>query len=86
MPFPVVTNTGTAIATPHSVIGRFTASGTTAAVTLSGSAVFTSNTSYQCVATDDASGSVGLTYTDGSHFTVTAVANGDVISVICMGN
>ena len=85
MPFPVYNSGGTVQATPHSVIGRFTATGTTAAVTLTGSAVFTSSTSYQCVATDDNTGSVGLTYTDGSHFTVTAVANNDVISVICMG-
>ena len=83
---PVYNSSGTVQSGAHVVIGRVTSAGTSVAVTFTGSAAFTNSTSYQCVAVDGASGSVGLTYTSGTSFTITSVANTDVISYHCIGN
>jgi hypothetical protein len=57
-----------------------TSSGTSVTVTLTGSAVFSSATSYQCVASNNHTGSFTVTYTSGSVFVIGAISNGDVMA------
>mgnify|MGYP001599708365 FL=1 len=60
--------------------------GTDCAVTLSGSAVFTSATSYTCVCEDDSAiAACRVSQTSGTAFTVTGTGT-DVIRYICAGN
>ena len=61
----------------------------TKVITLSGAAVFTSNTSYKCAVsnTTNPANSLAITYTDGSHFTVTGPNTvSDGFSFNCVGN
>lgn len=71
---------------PHMVNGSGALTGGTLAVTLTGSAVFTSSTSYVCNP-DDSTGINGIevTYTDGSHFTLTGTGT-DSVRYTCVGN
>lgn len=83
---------GTLQSSPHIVEDSGTlssASPSTATITLSGSAVFTSNTSYNCTASNKTTqtNSLKVTYTDGSHFVVTGPNTvTDAFSYICVGN
>lgn len=61
----------------------------TATITLAGSAVFTSNTSYKCTVTNSTTpaNGLGIAYTDGSHFVVTGPNTvTDSFSFHCVGN
>lgn len=84
--------TGTQLTNAHLVQTSVTlSSGTpsTAVVTLSGSAVFTGSTTYKCALTNESAQAdpVRVTYTDGSHFTVTGPNTvTDNVSVVCIGN
>lgn len=83
----VVSPSGTLQISPHTVIGSVTLTGSPVAVTLTGSAVFTSSSSYSCAlndatATDTGS---GITYTSGTAFTV-AGSGTNTYRYICVGN
>ena len=61
----------------------------TKVITLSGAAIFTSNTSYKCAVsnTTNPANSLAITYTDGSHFTITGPNTvSDSFSFNCVGN
>jgi hypothetical protein len=77
---------GTQVSNPHTVIGRVTSTGTSVTVTLTGSAAFTSSTSYQCVASNNHTGSFTVTYVSGSQFTIGAIGWSDTMAYICTGN
>jgi hypothetical protein len=58
-------------------------------VTLSGSAVFSSGTSYQCTANDkSAQKAIQVTTTSGTSFALSGASNsnGEVVGFICIGN
>lgn len=84
--------TGTQATNSHIVIGGTTlVSGTpsTASITLTGSAVFTSSGSYKCSVTNEttAADPLKITYTSGSQFTVTGPNTvTDGFSIVCIGN
>ena len=84
---PVVYNAaGTQQTANHIVQGTVTLAAGTATVTLSGSAVFTSNTSYTCIGISNTSvAAVKVTQTSGSSITFTGTGT-DVIRFICVGN
>jgi hypothetical protein len=78
---------GTAVPTPHVVLGGVVLVGSppTATVTLSGAAAFVN---YVCTAqnTTDTAG-LQVTITDGAHFTITSVGVGPItVAYICVGN
>lgn len=78
-------HSGTKQASPHIVIDTCTL-GTDCAVTLTGSAVFTSSTSYVCVVQDDtAAAATKVVQSSGSAFTITGTGT-DVLRYICLGN
>jgi hypothetical protein len=88
--YPLYNASGTLQTSAHTVIGTATVS-SNVTVTLSGSAVFTSASSYACTYSPESStnGFVPITYTSGSAF----VINGDTLSgfngtvrYICTGN
>lgn len=83
---PLYNISGTVQASAHSVKGTCTL-GTNCSVTLSGSAVFSSNTSYDCWARDDttAANAVTITRTSGSAIAFTGTGT-DVINFFCTGN
>lgn len=83
---PVVYNhSGTFQNLAHTVIDACTL-GTSCAVTLTGSSVFSSSSSYKCSAIDTtAANAVKITYTSGSQFTLTGTGT-DVLNYICIGN
>ena len=58
-----------------------------ATVSLSGSAVFTSGSSYVCYGSDTSTPATTVTfaYTDGTAFTVTAGSGSDAVRWICIG-
>jgi len=61
----------------------------TKVITLAGAAVFTSNASYKCAVsnTTNPANSLAITYTDGSHFTITGPNTvSDSFSFNCVGN
>jgi hypothetical protein len=77
---------GTQNTNVHIVTGQDTLAAGTMTITLSGSAVFTSSSSYAVVATDaTATNAVRVTLTSGSQFTLTGTGT-DVISWIAIGN
>src|SRR6185295_15383512 len=80
------TTAGAALPASHSVVGTGTAVGGVLAITLSGSAVFSSNTSYVCSGTDTTTPvfPVGFTYTSGTAFTVNTVGAADSFRFICI--
>ena len=70
---------------PHFVSDTCTL-GTSCAVTLTGNAVFTSSSTYSCVAQDDTgANATAISYSSGSAFTITGTGS-DVIRYICVGN
>lgn len=76
---------GTQQVSPHITQGTCTL-GTNCSVTLSGSAVFTNSSSYQCSVVDTtAIAAVKFAPTSGSAFTLTGTGT-DVLSYICNGN
>lgn len=78
-------HSGTQQTAVHMVIDTCTL-GTNCAVTLSGSAVFTSSSSYQCGATDETgANAIKFAPSSGSAFTLTGTGT-DVLSYICVGN
>ena len=84
---PVFNAAGTRQQSAHVIVDRVTLTGGgTATVTLVGSAVFTSATSYSTVICDSsANHSAKVVQTSGSSFTITGTG-GDVIEFICIGN
>ena len=81
-------NDGTAVATPHMVEGNATTNSSpgTVGVTLTGSAAFTSSTSYSCTVTASANNVTGsVTITSGSAFTISGAVNSEYY-YICVGN
>jgi hypothetical protein len=93
---PVYTQGGAAIATPKVVTGRVIASSeaTSLTIALTGSAVFSSNTSYNCTANVIATKVESdyypvIAYTSGSSFTLrfkATIKKDDRVSFICVGN
>jgi hypothetical protein len=77
---------GSLVTNPHTVIGRVTATGPTVTVTFSGSAVFSSSSSYQCAVSKSTIWSFGVTYLSGSQFMITNTSWGDTFAYICTGN
>ena len=76
----------TATGKPHIVTDTATLSGGTVTVTLSGSAVFTSATTFSCTANDDTGlNPVKVVNNSGSSVTFTGTTT-DVIRYICAGN
>jgi hypothetical protein len=65
-------------AAAHIVVGSGTASGSALAVTLSGAAAFTSGTTYNVFAHDQAhtGATITITYTSGTAFTITYAGGG----------
>ena len=64
------------------------ASSTTAVVNFLGASVFTSATSYNCIAEDTAGGNkvMSVTYTSGSSISIAATSSSDTAAYICTGN
>ncbi len=82
---PIYNSTGTIQNIAHIVQDTVTLSGGTATVTLTGSAVFSSASSYTCVAIDETgTNAVKVTQTSGSSITFTGTGT-DVIRYICIG-
>lgn len=83
---PVYNISGTLQATSHMVIGSGTLSTGTLTVTLSGSAVFTSSSTYVC-SPDDSTGINGfdVIYTSGSSVTFNGTGS-DSFRFVCVGN
>jgi hypothetical protein len=83
---PVFTSAGVRSISPHIVADTTTlSSGGTITVTLTGSAAYTSATSYFVICTDDtANHSVLVTQTSGTAFTITGTGN-NVVHFICIG-
>ena len=70
----------------HLVEDQVTLAAGSATVTLAGSSVFTSSSSYKCGASDQTNANaVKIAYTSGSQFSVTGTGS-DVISFVCVGN
>jgi hypothetical protein len=70
----------------HMVVGSSTLVLGTKTVTLSGSAAFTSNSSYKCMPTESTGLNLtAITYASGSSFTVLGVGT-DAIGWVCVGN
>jgi hypothetical protein len=83
---------GTQLTSAHTVMGLTTLSGGAATVTFSGSAIFTSSSSYACMTSATVStinlDALGVTYTSGSSVTFSddGGLGSDAIRYICIGN
>lgn len=83
---PLFGATGTPVNAPHMVQGTATLSSGAATVTLSGSAVFTSSSSYACTANDTtAAAPVKVSQTSGTSITFAGTGT-DVVQFMCAGN
>ncbi|MBN3848606.1 hypothetical protein G3N58_17510 [Paraburkholderia sp. Ac-20342] len=83
---PLYGTTGTAVNAPHMVTGTVALASGTATVTLSGSAVFTSSSSYACTANDTtAAAAVKVGQTSGTSITFTGTST-DTVQFSCAGN
>lgn len=70
----------------HDVIGTVALVAGTKVVTLSGAAVFTSNSTYKCALADSTGiNATAITYTSGSQFTISGLLT-DNVSFSCKGN
>ncbi len=70
----------------HLVEDQVTLASGSATVTLAGSSVFSSSSSYKCGASDQTNANaVKIAYTSGSQFSVTGTGS-DVVSFVCVGN
>lgn len=77
---------GTEIMGYHEVMGTVALVAGTKSVTLSGGAVFTSNSSYKCSLADSTGiNATAITYTSGSQFTINGLLT-DNVSFLCVGN
>lgn len=87
-PFPVYDSAGTLQQNVHAVNGSVTLpAGGSATVTLSGSAAYSSATSYSVFVTDNvAKRTLNVIQNSGSSFTVSGGGTGDVIHYFCIGN
>ena len=84
--FPVLNAAGTQQTNPHLVKGTCTL-GSTCSVTLSGSSVYTSNSTYDCWARDTTTPANAVTVTLSSGSAVAFTGTGsDGVSFICVGN
>lgn len=86
-PAPLYTTTGTLVTDFHYVYGNCTTDGGSCTATFSGAAAFTSNASYQCIATKVGASS-GITYvtqTSGTSVTFSA-GGGQQILFYCFGD
>ena len=83
---PLYNTTGTGVNAPHTVTGSVTLSSGSATATLSGSAVFTSSSSYTCTANDTtAANTVKIGQTSGTSITFTGTGS-DIVQFACAGN
>jgi hypothetical protein len=84
---PLYTTAGITITSPHQVFFSGTLATGTLAITLSGSAVYTSTTSYFCSAGDSTTPAnvVTVTYTSATAFTLTGTGT-DAVRGTCTGN
>jgi hypothetical protein len=84
---PVFNTGGTAITAPHMIYATGALAGGTLAVTLSGSAIYTSSSSYICQPQDTTTpaNAVTVAYTSGTAFTLTGTGT-DAIRYQCVGN
>ncbi|WP_322083976.1 hypothetical protein [Burkholderia sp. BCC1972] len=83
---PLYSTTGTGVNAPHMVQGNVALSSGSATVTLSGSAVFTSSSSYTCMANDTtAANAVKVGQTSGTSITFTGTGT-DSVQFLCAGN
>jgi len=84
---PVYNITGTQQNPLHAVFGSATLSGGAATVTLSGSAVFTSNSTYKCFSEDNSGtvASTSITLTSGTAFSLKGTTT-NTVSYFCIGN
>lgn len=77
---------GTQQTNVHLVFGRDALSGGTATITLTGSAAFTSNSTYRCIVGAEGTANASyVTLDSGSQFTLTGTGT-DNIAWICVGN
>ena len=83
---PLYSATGTAVNAPHMVTGSVALSSGAATITLSGSAVFASSSSYVCTANDTtAAVAVKVGQTSGTSITFTGTST-DTVQFSCVGN
>jgi hypothetical protein len=83
---PLYGTTGTAVSAPHMVQGSVALASGTATVTLSGSAVYTSSSSYTCTANDTtAAAAVKVGQTSGTSITFTGTST-DTVQFMCAGS
>ena len=81
---PVLTISGAPLVLPHTVVGSCVL-GTSCSVTLTGNAIFTSQTSYQCTVTDQTAASAAkFAPTSGTAFVLTGTGT-DTLSFVCVG-
>lgn len=84
--FPLYDTSGTLQTAHHMVTGKAALVAGTVTITLSGKAVFTSNTSYVCSLADSTGLNLtAVSYTSGSQFVITGVL-ADQVSFVCVGN
>jgi hypothetical protein len=83
---PVLGPAGTLQAAAHSVIGTCAIGSTCTSLTLTGAAIFTSNTSYVCTGVDQTGvHAISISQASGTAFTITG--NGtDTVGFLCTGN
>jgi hypothetical protein len=83
---PMTSTTGSNVTGPHMVQGSIALSSGAATVTLSGSAVFTSSSSYTCTANDVTSAAaVKVTQSSGTSLALAGTGT-DTIQFLCAGN
>jgi len=84
---PVYNNGGTLQTSQHMVWGSGTSSGGGFVVTLSGSAVYSSSSSYVCTVTDISQGAATRWFaTSGTSFTIGTGGSSDQASYVCVGS
>lgn len=85
-PFPIYNSSGTLQQNVHMVYDRITMTGSTQTITLSGSAIFTSATSYDVFVTDaQVKRTLNVVQNSGSSFTISGGGAGDVLTYLCIG-
>ena len=83
---PLYSTAGAAVNAPHMVQGSVTLASGTATVTLAGSAVYTSSSSYTCTANDmTTANAVKVSQGSGTSITFTGTGT-DVVQFSCVGN
>lgn len=83
---PLYSTSGTLVSGPHMVTGSVALAAGTATVTLSGSAAYTSSTSYACTANDTtAAAAVKVGQTSGTSITFTGTST-DTVQFMCAGS